>query len=197
MRARSTCRRPYKTFSNEQILFIFQLYIFCYCIKKVLLSFFVIFPRTYGKKKDLHFEFWLKLHINWYTISTAIKNAKFFLNGEAEFLNRGVVKNMAKNMRANMGENLERGPFGTFKGTILNGERLISSFAFSFWSLLLIVWIFCRLIASLNQKHLERIVSIYIFGDLLAIERCLWEGSYFAMNYVFTSLPLIPQIKWW
>ena len=36
---------------------------------------------------------------------------------------------------------------------------LISSFAFSFWSLLLIVWIFCQLIASFNQKHLKRIVS--------------------------------------
>ena len=45
--------------------------------------------------------------------------AKLFLNGEAEFLNGGgrFVKNMAKIM----GENLERGPFGTFKGTILNG----------------------------------------------------------------------------
>ena len=39
---------------------------------------------------------------------------------------------MAKNMGANMAEILERGPFGTFKGTILNGGRLISSFEFSF-----------------------------------------------------------------
>ena len=30
---------------------------------------------------------------------------------------------MAKNMVANMAENLERGPFGGFKGTILNGGR--------------------------------------------------------------------------
>ena len=44
----------------------------------------------------------------------------FFSTGRRSFLT-GVVKNMAKNMRANMGENLERGPFGTFKGTILNG----------------------------------------------------------------------------
>ena len=49
---------------------------------------------------------------------------QLFLNGEAEFLNGGgVVKNMAKNknMGANMAESLERGPFGVFKGTILNG----------------------------------------------------------------------------
>ena len=56
----------------------------------------------------------------------------FFSTGRRSFFTGGVVENMAKNMRANMGENLERGPFGTFKGTILNGGRLISSFAFSF-----------------------------------------------------------------
>ena len=58
----------------------------------------------------------------------------FFSTGRRSFLTGGggVVENMAKNMGANMAEILERGPFGTFKGTILNGGRLISSFAFSF-----------------------------------------------------------------
>ena len=136
---------------------------------------------------------------------------------------------------------------------------LISSFAVSFWWILQIVWISCQLIASLNQKHLKRIVSIYFFEDLVARmrddaaagvlllallapsdkmlsiviskvyslflkskvtywknfninlpygectglgycnhwERWLWEGRYFAKNYVFTSLPLIPQTQWW
>ena len=45
----------------------------------------------------------------------------FFSTGRRSFLTGGVVKNMAENMRANMGENLERGTFDTFKGTILNG----------------------------------------------------------------------------
>ena len=47
-----------------------------------------------------------------------------FSTGRRSFLTRGgggVVENMAKNMGANIAENLERGPFGVFKGTILNG----------------------------------------------------------------------------
>ena len=55
----------------------------------------------------------------------------FFSTGRRSFLTGG-DKNMVKNMGTNMAENLERGPFGVFKGTILNGGRLISSFAFSF-----------------------------------------------------------------
>ena len=46
----------------------------------------------------------------------------FFSTWRRIFLTRGmVVKNMAKNMGANMAEILERGPFGVFRGTILNG----------------------------------------------------------------------------
>ena len=50
----------------------------------------------------------------------------FFSTGRRSFLTGGgggggVVENMAKNMGANMAEILERGPFGTCKGTILNG----------------------------------------------------------------------------
>ena len=51
----------------------------------------------------------------------------FFSTGRRRFLTGGkgglVVKSMAKNMGANMVENLERGPFGVFRGTILNGGR--------------------------------------------------------------------------
>ena len=46
----------------------------------------------------------------------------FFSTGRRRFVTRGgVVKYIAKNMGANMVENLERGPFGVFRGTILNG----------------------------------------------------------------------------
>ena len=47
---------------------------------------------------------------------------KFFSTGRRRFLTGGggVVKNMAKNMGANIAENLKRGPFGVFRGTILN-----------------------------------------------------------------------------
>ena len=102
----------------------------------------------------------------------------FFSTERRSFLTGGgVVKNMAKNMRANMGENLERGPFGTFKGTILNGGA--SNIFVCIFILIAIANClnFCRLIASLNQKHLERIVSIYIFGDLIAIERDVFERA--------------------
>ena len=46
----------------------------------------------------------------------------FFSTGRRMFLTGGgcFVKNMAKNMGANIAENLERGPFGVFRGTILN-----------------------------------------------------------------------------
>ena len=51
----------------------------------------------------------------------------FFSTGRRSFLTGGgggcLVKNMSKNMGANMAENLEKGPFGVFRGTILNKGR--------------------------------------------------------------------------
>ena len=64
-------------------------------------------------------------------------------------------------------------------------------------------------ISKVNSLFLKSIVTYWKnfnnnlpYGECTGLEYCshrerwLWEGSYFAINYVFTSLPLIPQTKW-
>ena len=86
-----------------------------------------------------------------------------------------VGKNMAKNMGANMAENLERGPFGTFKGTILNGGGASNIFVCIF---ILIAIANCLNFLPINCKFESKTLGkdcfyLYFWGFSSQRERCL------------------------